>query len=59
MTSIIGIHAIFGAFVVGIIMPKQNGLARHLTEKIEDLVSVLFLPIVRLMLYPIFREHAC
>lgn len=44
-TSIIGVHAIFGAFLVGLICPHDGGFAIKLTEKIEDLVSVLFLPL--------------
>ncbi|KAH8598932.1 Sodium/hydrogen exchanger family-domain-containing protein [Bisporella sp. PMI_857] len=44
-TAIIGVHAIFGAFVVGLICPHEGGFAIKLTEKIEDLVTVLFLPL--------------
>lgn len=44
-TSIIGVHAIFGAFLVGLICPHDGGFAIHVTEKIEDLVSVLLLPL--------------
>ncbi|KAI9837685.1 MAG: K(+)/H(+) antiporter [Sclerophora amabilis] len=44
-TQIIGIHAIFGGFLVGLICPHDGGFAIKLTEKIEDLVGVLFLPL--------------
>lgn len=44
-TAIIGIHAIFGAFMIGLICPHEGGFAVKLTEKIEDLVGVLFLPL--------------
>ncbi|TVY38837.1 K(+)/H(+) antiporter [Lachnellula subtilissima] len=44
-TGIIGIHPIFGAFLAGLICPHEGGFAIKLTEKIEDLVSVLFLPL--------------
>lgn len=44
-TSIIGVHPIFGAFLVGIICPHDGGFAIKLTEKIEDLVAVFFLPL--------------
>ena len=44
-TAIIGVHAIFGAFLVGLICPHDGGFAIKLTEKIEDFVSVLFLPL--------------
>ncbi|KAE9407257.1 cation/H+ exchanger [Gymnopus androsaceus JB14] len=44
-TDIIGIHPIFGGFVAGLIIPKTNGYAIAVTEKIEDLVTILLLPI--------------
>lgn len=45
VTDTIGIHALFGAFVVGIVVPKDGPLAGVLIEKVEDLVSGLFLPL--------------
>ncbi|KAH9886448.1 Sodium/hydrogen exchanger family-domain-containing protein [Cubamyces lactineus] len=44
-TDVIGVHAIFGAFLVGIIVPREGGLAISLTEKLEDMVSIIFLPL--------------
>ncbi|KAI0301119.1 Sodium/hydrogen exchanger family-domain-containing protein [Multifurca ochricompacta] len=44
-TDVIGVHAIFGAFLAGIIVPREGGLAIALTEKLEDMVSVIFLPL--------------
>ncbi|KAJ5390985.1 K(+)/H(+) antiporter 1 [Penicillium cataractarum] len=44
-TQVIGIHAIFGGFVIGLICPHEGGFAIKLTEKIEDLVAALFLPL--------------
>ncbi|WCJ34710.1 Cation/H(+) antiporter 18 [Euphorbia peplus] len=44
-TDAIGIHALFGAFVVGILIPKDGPFAGALVEKVEDLVSGLFLPL--------------
>lgn len=44
-TGVIGIHPIFGAFMAGLICPHQGGFAIKVTEKIEDLVSTLFLPL--------------
>lgn len=38
-------HAIFGGFLVGLICPHDAGFAIQVTEKIEDLVTVLFLPL--------------
>ncbi|KAJ2897208.1 putative K(+) antiporter 1 [Zalerion maritima] len=44
-TAIIGVHAIFGAFLVGLICPHEGGFGIKMTEKIEDLVTVLLLPL--------------
>ncbi|KAM5534796.1 hypothetical protein V8D89_011512 [Ganoderma adspersum] len=44
-TDIIGIHAIFGAFLSGLIIPHENGYAISLVEKLEDLLSILLLPL--------------
>ncbi|EIN10840.1 cation/H+ exchanger [Punctularia strigosozonata HHB-11173 SS5] len=44
-TDVIGVHPIFGGFVAGLIVPKKNGYAISLVEKMEDLVSILLLPI--------------
>lgn len=41
----IGVHALFGAFVYGAVMPRQGNTVRVLTEKLEDLVVVLLLPL--------------
>lgn len=45
ITDTIGIHAMFGAFVIGVLVPKDGPLAGALVEKVEDLVSGLFLPL--------------
>ncbi|KAL6893768.1 hypothetical protein ACP4OV_007866 [Aristida adscensionis] len=44
-TDAIGIHALFGAFVIGVLVPKEGAYAAALTEKMEDIVSSLFLPL--------------
>ncbi|BBN08301.1 K+:H+ antiporter [Marchantia polymorpha subsp. ruderalis] len=44
-TDAIGIHAIFGAFVFGLVIPKEGRFATDLSEKLEDFVSVLMLPL--------------
>lgn len=44
-TGIIGVHAIFGAFMAGLICPHEGGFAIKVAEKVEDLVSALFLPL--------------
>ena len=45
ITERIGIHALFGAFMVGAIMPKGTLFVRNLVEKLEDFVVVFLLPI--------------
>jgi Kef-type K+ transport system membrane component KefB len=40
----IGVHAIFGAFLFGAVLPHDTLLARSLKERMEDLVTVLLLP---------------
>ncbi|KAK6137308.1 hypothetical protein DH2020_028949 [Rehmannia glutinosa] len=45
VTDTIGIHALFGAFVIGVLVPKEGPFAGALVEKVEDLVSSLFLPL--------------
>jgi Kef-type K+ transport system membrane component KefB len=44
-TEKIGIHSIFGAFIFGAIMPKRSGLTHELTDKVEDFVVVVMLPV--------------
>jgi Kef-type K+ transport system membrane component KefB len=44
ITDYIGIHAVFGAFALGAVIPHDSGLARELTDRLEDLVIVLLLP---------------
>jgi Kef-type K+ transport system membrane component KefB len=43
-TEVIGIHAIFGAFALGAVIPHDSGIARDLIDRLEDLVVVLLLP---------------
>ena len=43
-TEFIGVHAIFGAFLFGAIIPHESGVARHVRSRIEDVVRVMFLP---------------
>ncbi|HMH32275.1 MAG TPA: cation:proton antiporter, partial [Puia sp.] len=44
-TETIGIHALFGAFMAGIIMPQDMSFRKILVEKIEDVSIVLLLPL--------------
>ena len=43
-TEFIGIHAIFGAFLIGTIIPHDSKVAIQVTERIADIVRVMFLP---------------
>jgi Kef-type K+ transport system membrane component KefB len=44
-TQAAGVDTIFGAFLVGLIVPHDRGFAISMTEKIEDLISIMFLPL--------------
>ncbi|NBU99620.1 MAG: cation/H(+) antiporter, partial [Spirochaetia bacterium] len=41
----LGIHALFGAFLAGVIMPTNTRLRGVITEKFEDFSAVLLLPL--------------
>jgi len=45
VTEKLGIHALFGAFLVGAIMPKEESFVNSLTGKMQDVVVVLLLPL--------------
>jgi Kef-type K+ transport system membrane component KefB len=45
IAEIIGIHALFGAFLAGVIMPPHFTFRRIMMEKIEDVSLVLLLPL--------------
>ena len=40
----IGVHAIFGAFLLGAVIPHDSRLSRTLTASLEHLVTILLLP---------------
>lgn len=44
-TELIGIHALFGAFIAGIIIPTNHEFRQVITEKIEDVSLVLLMPL--------------
>ncbi|MCE1197527.1 MAG: cation:proton antiporter [Marinilabiliales bacterium] len=44
-TEIIGIHALFGAFIAGVIMPNNVRFREILADKVEDVSTILLLPI--------------
>ena len=43
-TEWIGIHAIFGAFMLGVVIPSECGLAKSFLVKLKEPVTVLLLP---------------
>jgi len=45
LTEIIGIHALFGAFIAGVVMPANFGFRKVMMEKVEDVSLVFFLPL--------------
>jgi Kef-type K+ transport system membrane component KefB len=45
VTEWIGIHAIFGGFVFGAVMPKHSRMTHELTDKVEDFTVVVLLPV--------------
>ena len=44
-TEVIGIHALFGAFMAGAIMPENTKFRTIFIEKVEDVALVLLLPL--------------
>jgi len=45
LTELIGIHALFGAFIAGVVMPPNFGFRKVMMEKVEDISLVFFLPL--------------
>ncbi len=45
ITEVIGIHALFGAFMAGVIIPDNIRFKQIMAEKIEDVSLVLLLPL--------------
>jgi Kef-type K+ transport system membrane component KefB len=44
-TESIGIHALFGAFLAGAVIPRDAGLREALTLRLEEVTSILLLPL--------------
>lgn len=44
ITEAIGVHALFGAFLFGVVIPHDSLVARTLTSSFESLVAILLLP---------------
>jgi len=45
LTEEIGVAVIFGAFVMGAVMPRHAGLTEDVTRRVEDFVVILLLPL--------------
>jgi Kef-type K+ transport system membrane component KefB len=43
-TEAIGVHAVFGAFLLGAVIPHDSRIARDFTEKLKEIVTILLLP---------------
>lgn len=44
ITDLIGIHAFFGAFLFGAVIPHESLIARDIRDRLQDFVAILFLP---------------
>jgi Kef-type K+ transport system membrane component KefB len=44
-TNLLGVHPIFGAFLFGLVLPRKGRFVVELTEKIEEFVRTLLLPL--------------
>jgi Kef-type K+ transport system membrane component KefB len=45
LTDRIGVHAIFGAFVAGAVMPRSSGVVAGIRDRLESMTLVLLLPV--------------
>ena len=43
-TEAIGIHAVFGAFLLGAVIPHDSRVAQELSRKLYDVVTIMLLP---------------
>ncbi len=44
-TEAIGIHAIFGAFMFGAVLPRSHSIVSQITERLEDVTVLFLLPV--------------
>jgi Kef-type K+ transport system membrane component KefB len=44
-TEVIGIHALFGAFLAGVVMPDAQGFRERINARVEKFSTVLLLPL--------------
>ena len=45
LTELIGIHALFGAFLFGALLPRHSPLVRDLREQLEAVTATMLLPV--------------
>ena len=45
ITEALGLHLLFGAFIAGVIMPKDRGFVSYVIDKFESLTILLLLPL--------------
>ncbi|MDR3060780.1 MAG: cation:proton antiporter, partial [Dysgonamonadaceae bacterium] len=45
ITEVLGVHALFGAFMAGVAMPSNPKFRKIMTEKVEDISLSIFLPL--------------
>lgn len=45
VTEVLGVHALFGAFMAGVVMPSNPKFRKIMTEKVEDISLSIFLPL--------------
>ncbi|HEY0928536.1 MAG TPA: cation:proton antiporter [Gemmatimonas sp.] len=45
VTEWLGIHALFGAFLAGVVMPRANGFTEAVAHQLSDLLVILLLPL--------------
>lgn len=44
-TERIGVHALFGAFLIGVVMPREANFRAALVQRLEEISAILFLPL--------------
>lgn len=45
ITELLGVHALFGSFLAGVIMPRHRGVAASLELRLREVLAVVLLPI--------------
>jgi Kef-type K+ transport system membrane component KefB len=45
LIEVLGMHALFGAFIAGVVMPSNLKFRKILSEKVEDVALSIFLPL--------------